>query len=180
MKVGLFTFCQLFIYSLFSRKKIFLTVFVVINDDKRILHHVRPGKNENNFKVPLEVFESDDTIDLKFDLMDPGIAICSQAVPPLFQDHFDVQSLDDFVKEILQNDLTTNKLHLYEFGDDKSYASRIINFHTYFAAQLDVLHRWLHPIGKKHALKRYEQFALNSYYLQFSNFIKYMLQIKSE
>ena len=80
----------------------------MINDDKRILHHVRPGKNENNFKVPLEVFESDDTIDLKFDLMDPGIAICSQAVPPLFQDHFDVQSLDDFVKEILQNDLTTN------------------------------------------------------------------------
>ena len=118
----------------------------MINDDKRILHHVRPGKNENNFKVPLEVFESDDTIDLKFDLMDPGIAICSQAVPPLFQDHFDVQSLDDFVKEILQNDLTSNKLHLYEFGDDKSYASRIINFHTYFAAQLDVLHRWLHPI----------------------------------
>ena len=133
----------------------------MINDDKRILHHVRPGKNENNFKVPLEVFESDDTIDLKFDLMDPGIAICSQAVPPLFQDHFDVQSLDDFVKEILQNDLTTNKLHLYEFGDD-SYASRIINFHTYFAAQLDVLHRWLHPIGKKHALKKYDHFTLNT------------------
>ena len=119
-------------------------IFVVVNDEKRILHHVRP-RNDKNFKVPLEVFESDDIINLKFDLMDTGIAICSQAVPPLFADNFDCQTLDEFIKGTIQNDLTNNTLHLFELGDD-CYASRIINFHTYFAAQHDVLHRWLHPI----------------------------------
>jgi hypothetical protein len=73
-------------------------LFVAINDDKRILHHVRPGVSRS-FKVPLEVFDSsDESIELKFDLLDPGIAICTQAVPPLFSDNFDCQTLDEFVK----------------------------------------------------------------------------------
>ena len=119
-------------------------VFLVTNDQNRILHHARPGQ-EKNFKVPLEVFESDEAINLKFDLNDPGIAICSQAVPPLFADNFDCQSLDEFVKGVIQDDLTTNSLHLYEVGDD-CYASRITNLHTYFAAKHDIIHRWLYPI----------------------------------
>lgn len=119
-------------------------VFIAVNNENRILHHVRPGSS-NSFKVPLEVFESDETIDLKFNLLDPGIAICTQAVPPLFADNFDCQTLDEFVKGVIQNDLTDNTLYMHEIGDE-AYAARVSDLHCYFAAQHDILHRCLYPI----------------------------------
>jgi translation initiation factor eIF-2B subunit epsilon len=47
--------------------------------------------------------------------------------------------------------LTEDTLHLYELGGE-SYAARISNYHTYFAAQHDLIHRWLYPIVPEMAL----------------------------
>ena len=43
-----------------------------------------------------------DIVHFKFDLLDLGIAICTQAVPPLFADNFDCQTLDEFIIGVLQ------------------------------------------------------------------------------
>ena len=120
-------------------------VFLAINEDKRILYHIRPCL-EKILKVPLEAIGAEDElINLKFDLLDPGLAICTQAVPPLFSDNFDCQTLDEFVKGVLQNDLTDNTIYMHELGTD-SCAARISNLGTYFAAQHDCLQRWMYPI----------------------------------
>ena len=120
-------------------------VFLAINEDKRILYHIRPCL-EKILKVPLEAIgNEDELINLKFDLLDPGLAICTQAVPPLFSDNFDCQTLDEFVKGVLQNDLIDNTIYMHELGTD-SYAARISNLGTYFAAQHDCLQRWMYPI----------------------------------
>ena len=120
-------------------------VFLAINEDKRILYHIRPCL-EKILKVPLEAIgDKDELINLKFDLLDPGLAICTQAVPPLFSDNFDCQTLDEFVRGVLQNDLIDNTIYMHELGTD-SYAARISNLGTYFAAQHDYLQRWMYPI----------------------------------
>ncbi len=118
-------------------------VFCVVNENRKILHYARPGMGQS-FKVPLEVLE-DNIVDLRFDLLDLGIAVCTPAVPPLFADNFDCQTLDEFIKGMLQNDLTDNTFHIFELSGDE-YAARITDFHTYFAVQYDFLHRWLYPI----------------------------------
>ena len=119
-------------------------IFIAVSEQNRILHHYRPNL-EKTFNVPLEAIENDEVINLKFDLLDPGLAICTQAVPPLFSDNFDCQTLDEFIKGVLQDDLTDNTIYLHELGDDV-YAGRITNILNYFGAQQDCLHRWLYPI----------------------------------
>lgn len=119
-------------------------VFLAVNEEQRILHHTRPGL-EQNFKVPLEVFEDNPVVDLKFDMLDLGIAICTQAVPPLFADNFDCQTLDQFIIGVLQDDLTDNTLHLHVLGND-TYAAKITDLHSYMGVQNDLLHRWLYPV----------------------------------
>ena len=117
-------------------------VFLTVNNSNKILHFSRPGP-QNNFKIPLEIFEENE-VNLKFDLLDLGLAICTQAVPPLFADNFDCQTLDQFIIGVLQDDLTDNTLYMEELSN--SYAAKITDFHTYFACQNDLLHRWLYPI----------------------------------
>ena len=96
-------------------------------------------------KVPLEMMAENDIVHFKFDLLDLGIAICTQAVPPLFADNFDCQTLDEFIIGVLQDDLTDNTLHIHELGND-GYAARITDYHTLFGVQNDLVHRWLYPI----------------------------------
>merc|ERR1712156_156218 len=69
----------------------------------------------------------------------------TQAVPPLFADNFDCQTLDEFIIGVLQDDLTDNTLHMHELSND-GYAARITDYHTYFGVHHDLLHRWLYPI----------------------------------
>lgn len=54
---------------------------------------------------------------LNFDLLDPCIAICSPAIPPLFADNFDFQTLDGFISGVIENDLLTNTLYMAKLDD---------------------------------------------------------------
>ena len=85
-------------------------------------------------KVPLEMIDENEIVNFKFDLLDLGIAICTQAVPPLFADNFDCQTLDEFIIGVLQDDLTDNTLHMHELSND-GYAARITDYHTYFGVR---------------------------------------------
>lgn len=43
-------------------------------------------------------------LDLRCDLLDTQVSICSVAVPPLFSDNFDFQTKHDFVRGLLNNE----------------------------------------------------------------------------
>lgn len=125
-------------------------LIVAASPQGQLLHHARAVAKNLNF--PLEIFVENDSVDLRFDLLETGIAICSQEVPPLFSDNFDCQTLDEFVKGTLQNDLTDHTIYVHAI-EDESYAARIHNMLGYMAVTRDVLHRWLFPIVPDIGLK---------------------------
>lgn len=92
-----------------------------------------------------EIFEDHSSLSLRFDLLDPCIAICTQTVPPLFADNFDFQTLDDLVGGIIKDDLLDNTLYMYEVVE--RYAARVSDPMTYGAVSSDVLARWTFPIA---------------------------------
>ena len=51
-----------------------------------------------------EIFEEHKNIQLRYDLLDTTLCICSPHVPALFTDNFDYQTRDDFVRGILVNE----------------------------------------------------------------------------
>ena len=68
-------------------------------------------------------------IQLRLDLLQWLSLLVFQEVPVLFSDNFDCQTLDEFVKGTLENDLTDHTIYLHAI-EDESYAARShsINF----------------------------------------------------
>ena len=117
-------------------------VLAVDAESGRILHHNRL-KSASKAQIPLEIFEEED-VDIRFDLLDPSVSICSLAVASLFADNFDSQTLDAFVVGLLENDLTTNTLYMAVVED--GYAAKLCDPRTFIAVNKDVLCRWLYPM----------------------------------
>ena len=134
-------------------------LLVTESKSNRILHHVRSkadfhkgAKKKGIVSFPSELFQSNssDTLNIRFDLLDPGIAICSPSVPLQFADNFDCQSLDDFIRGSIEDDLEVRSLYACILGDshqgDKCYATRVTDFLTYMSVSADVLNRWTYPL----------------------------------
>ncbi|TRY69105.1 hypothetical protein TCAL_01431 [Tigriopus californicus] len=117
-------------------------VFIATNGDtNRVIHHQKA--NSSKLNVPLELLDGIDEVRLCFDLMETGIAVCSPAIPPLFADNFDFQTMDDFLKGVIENDLIENTIYLHEV--EEHYAARVSNLLTYQVVTQDVLNRWSFP-----------------------------------
>ena len=134
-------------------------LLVTESKSNRILHHVRSkadfhkgAKKKGIVSFPSELFQSNssDALNIRFDLLDPGIAICSPSVPLQFADNFDCQSLDDFIRGSIEDDLEVRSLYACILGDshqgDKCYATRVTDFLTYMSVSADVLNRWTYPL----------------------------------
>ncbi|CAG0882649.1 unnamed protein product [Darwinula stevensoni] len=70
---------------------------------KRILF-CEEVQHENQVHLPLSLFDSSTSIDIHYDLVSPGIYICSPAIPPLYSDNFDFQCHDDLMHGLLDNE----------------------------------------------------------------------------
>ncbi|PWN35742.1 nucleotide-diphospho-sugar transferase [Meira miltonrushii] len=116
----------------------------------QILHYEQlPGLPKRKAVMPFELLRLDDKtgfdeIDVRFDLVDAGVYICSIDVPPLFSENFDYQSLSlDFIPGILTSDLLDSKIFLHV--GKRGYGGRAQDTQTYDAISRDVLRRWTHP-----------------------------------
>jgi len=110
----------------------------------KILHFQRSQGN-SSLHVPVSVFQENDNVELRYDLLDPGIAICSPIVPQIFSDDFDYLTRDDFVKGLLvHQELMGNSLYLTTL--DGAYAACASDLGTYSAISHDVLARWSFPL----------------------------------
>ncbi|KAK0531529.1 translation initiation factor eIF-2B epsilon subunit, GEF [Tilletia horrida] len=108
-------------------------------------------------------------VDVHTDLVDCGVDICSMDVPPLFSENFDYQHIRrDFIPGILTSDLLTAKIFVHvapstpshvprldlapahtSFGTEtcNGYGARASSTKAYHALSMDVLARWLLPLG---------------------------------
>lgn len=100
--------------------------------------------------MPNEILRFDeksgyDEIDIRFDLVEAGVEVCSVDVPPLFSENFDYQSFSlDFVPGILTSDLLDSKFFLEIYK--KEYGGRARNTATYDAISKSILRRWTYPL----------------------------------
>lgn len=153
-----------------------LALFFVQPTTSQLVHYapVRAAPRLKTTSLSLELFEDDAAgaeIDVRNDLVDCGIDICSADVPPLFSENFDYQTLrSDFVLGILTSDLLDSKIfvHVAPTGLSSSsvqvasssfpqvvgtatygrgYAARVRSPADYDAISRDVLNRWTHPLG---------------------------------
>uniref|UniRef100_A0A672SYZ3 Translation initiation factor eIF2B subunit epsilon n=1 Tax=Sinocyclocheilus grahami TaxID=75366 RepID=A0A672SYZ3_SINGR len=71
---------------------------------KRILHYQR-AQALKRLHFPMNIFHSgSDEFEIRFDLLDCHISICSPQVAELFTDNFDYQTRNDFVRGLLVNE----------------------------------------------------------------------------
>jgi translation initiation factor eIF-2B subunit epsilon len=110
----------------------------------RLLHWQRTS-HYKRLSFPLSLILENEAVQLRYDLLDCHMSICSPQVPQLFTDNFDYQKQDDFVRGILvSEEIMGNQIHVHIVKDQ--YAARVSNLHTYDAISKDVIHRWTYPL----------------------------------
>ena len=112
--------------------------------DGQLLHCEKPRK-QRRLNIPLSLLDDHREIEVRYDLLDCHISICSPTVPQLFSDNFDYQTRHHFIRGILMNeDILGNHIYTHVISDQ--YAARVCNFSTYDAISKDVIHRWVYPL----------------------------------
>uniref|UniRef100_A0A8D0WV17 Translation initiation factor eIF2B subunit epsilon n=1 Tax=Sus scrofa TaxID=9823 RepID=A0A8D0WV17_PIG len=111
----------------------------------RVLHFQKT-QGLRRFSFPLSLFQgSGDGVEIRYDLLDCHISICSPQVAQLFTDNFDYQTRDDFVRGLLVNEeILGNQIHMHV--TTKEYGARVSNLHMYAAVCADVIRRWVYPL----------------------------------
>lgn len=124
---------------------------VVIASDgrtNRLLFHQRRSmaKDDRHCTLPLEIFIEHSEVELRHDLIDPEIAICSPAVLSLFADNFDFETRNDFVRGLLINEeILASTIYVAELPSEQ-YAIKVDNWQLYQLASHDIINRWAYPL----------------------------------
>ncbi|TPX32224.1 hypothetical protein SmJEL517_g04659 [Synchytrium microbalum] len=104
---------------------------------------VYPPKSK--IELELEWFQKHPDLQVRNDLIDCQIDICSLDVPALFQENFDYQHIrTDFVRGVLESDVLTSTIHCYVLEDE--YAARVRSTHSYDSVSKDIIGRWAYPM----------------------------------
>ncbi|KAG7330697.1 hypothetical protein KOW79_006919 [Hemibagrus wyckioides] len=120
-------------------------IVAVDTKSNRVLHYQKTqGLNKIHF--PMNIFHSgSDEFEVRHDLLDCHISICSPQVAELFTDNFDYQTRNDFVRGILVNEeILGNQIHMFVSKD--GYGARVSNLHMYDSVSCDLIGRWAYPI----------------------------------
>lgn len=111
----------------------------------RVLVHHKMKTGTKKINIPLETYVDRSHVELRYDLLDTYVAICSPAVPPLFSDNFDFQTRDDFVRGLLMNEeILASTIYWYKL-DEAQYAARVSNWQMYQFVSHDIIYRWVYP-----------------------------------
>ncbi|KAH7889309.1 nucleotide-diphospho-sugar transferase [Phlebopus sp. FC_14] len=122
-------------------------VFVLDPETSECLHYEPvtgyPPKKYAN--IPREILIEHPEVEIRNDLLDCSIDVCSVEVPSLFQDNFDYGDIRrDFVHGVLTSDLLMKNIYCYIAK--QGYAARVKDTKSYDAISKDILSRWTFPL----------------------------------
>ncbi|MBN3285382.1 EI2BE factor, partial [Polyodon spathula] len=120
-------------------------IVAIESKTNRVLHYQKTlGLKKLQF--PMNIFHNgSNEIEIRYDLLDCHISICSPQVAELFTDNFDYQTRNDFVRGLLVNEeILGNQIHLHVTGEQ--YGARVSNLLMYDAVSSDVVRRWVYPL----------------------------------
>ncbi|KAK4556006.1 translation initiation factor eIF-2B epsilon subunit, GEF [Recurvomyces mirabilis] len=122
--------------------------FVIDPATDRCIHYeqVKP-RHSPRLNIPEEVLKDHVEIDMREDLLDCGIDICTPDALAQWSDSFDWKMpRKDFVHGVLQDYETFGRtIHTYIVSG--GYAARANTLKTYNAVSKDVISRWAYPYG---------------------------------
>jgi translation initiation factor eIF-2B subunit epsilon len=124
-------------------------VFVIDPTKDRCLHfeQLRPKTDEGHFvSIEPEVLAENQEIEIRQDLIDCGIDICTPEALSLWSDNFDYEApRKGYLHGVLKDyELNGKTIHTHIVNDH--YAARARNLHAYDAISRDVISRWAYPI----------------------------------
>lgn len=101
--------------------------------------------SETSVKLPKEVIFDHNSIDIRTDLLDCQIDICSPELLLQFSDNFDYQ---DIRKHFIQSEVVNWELgqHLFAYVIQSEYAARVHDPRTYDYVSRDIINRWVYPM----------------------------------
>ncbi|KAG8985823.1 hypothetical protein FRB90_004428, partial [Tulasnella sp. 427] len=121
------------------------TVIVMNAETSQCVHYEYVPHDKTDFDLPAEVIMKHKDLDVRIDLLDCGIDICSPDVPALFSENFDYQDLrKDFVRGVLMSDLLSKTIYCHV--ETKGYAARVKNTKSYAAVSKDIITRRTFPL----------------------------------
>lgn len=127
-----------------QRKDLNNKTFIACNSENRIIsYQVQDNKNVD---LPMDILLEQDYVEIRNDLLQPGIAICSVAVPPLFSDNFDFQTLDDFIRGLLMNEEILQSTVYYDCVKHNEYLTKVNDWPMYQTVSQDIIRRWTYPM----------------------------------
>ncbi|KAI0693273.1 nucleotide-diphospho-sugar transferase [Cytidiella melzeri] len=130
-----------------TRSKGDSSVFVLDAQTSECLHYepvigVPPTKR---VRIPRAKLAEHPEVEIRNDLIDCMIDVCSVDVPSLFQDNFDYGDIRrDFVTGVLTSDLLMKNIYCYVAKD--GYAARVADTRSYDSVSKDILARWTFPL----------------------------------
>lgn len=133
-----------------TKSSSFAPVFVIDPTKDRCLHyeeiHYHSPERPNHLTIDTEIITSHAELDIRQDLIDCSIDICTPDVLSLWSDSFDYQSpRKHFLYGVLKDyELNGKTIHTYIVDDH--YAARVQNLKAYDAISKDIVSRWVYPL----------------------------------
>jgi len=123
-------------------------VFVVDPTQQRCLHYeqIRARNDNRRINIDADLLEFHDELEIRQDLIDCGIDICTPDVLALWSDNFDYEApRRGFLHSVLKDyELNGKKLHTHIINHH--YAARVKNLRAYDAVSKDIIGRWSYPL----------------------------------
>ena len=138
-------------------------LFVIDPDAERCVHYEEMGrrrKNRRNVQIDPQLLTAHRQLEVRSDLIDCYIDICTPEALSLWSDNFDYQSIrQSFLSEVLKDyELTGKTIHTYVVSDD--YAARVQSLRAYDAVSKDIMSRWTYPLCPESNLVRGQSYRL--------------------
>ncbi|KAJ7219182.1 nucleotide-diphospho-sugar transferase, partial [Mycena pura] len=123
------------------------SVFVLDAETSECLHYepISTYPPTKMMRIPRELLDTHPEMEIRNDLIDCSIDVCSVEVPSLFQDNFDYEDIRrDFLHGVLTSDLLMKNIYCYVAKD--GYAARVKDTKSYDSISKDILSRWTFPL----------------------------------
>jgi translation initiation factor eIF-2B subunit epsilon len=113
--------------------------------DRILVYDANPANT--NITLPTSFFASNSQIEVRNDMLDTGIYICSPDVLARFSDEFDYLHIAKFISNSVAEEEEGLQSKIYaSILKPSEYAARIHDPRTYHAVSRDMLRRWCYPI----------------------------------
>lgn len=113
----------------------------------RVLSYDSNPGNTGSTQIPTSFFASNAQIELRNDMLDTGIYICSPEVLARFSDEFDYLHISKFIANSVAEEEEGLQSKIYATVlKSNEYAARIHDLRTYHAVSRDLMKRWCFPI----------------------------------